>query len=467
MPTTSSAFIGPTETFRVTDGALPDRNGGIVAGRGVITPTVTSVRRNGKTIPLLPWEFTVLPDASIRYVDPDGVVWSHLPLPATDIPGVTAGTGLQYKAKRWYSQDGVPVRLEEFVFNAPAGGVASLSSLAPVDVVDAVPITKGEPGDLGPTGATPKLVAGTLTAVPSDSELRFELVETSPDVYVINAMVPRGNDGAAGAPGQVGPAGMTWRRFWDPTVDYADSDVVSYGGSSWFAADNPPVGEVPSAESLFWNVMSLHGAPGPAGPAGLDGANAPLPVFSTEAVALPAGAAPTADLEGVYPNLNIKFGMPLPAASDGGSGGDGGGAAVQDTGSWLYYNPTYYSKTMVQRVTDRVYVDFRMRVASQHDAFDIIMINSDGLKAKGFTFGPAWIAQPFSAGRGAVSGEFSWLCMDGYMHLNVWNAKYNLGGYGDVHVQFNYRTFDAFPTDVAAVLPGFSLQSNSNLWLSS
>jgi hypothetical protein len=39
---------------------------------GVITPTISAVVRNGETVTLVPWEYTVLSDASIRYVRSEG-----------------------------------------------------------------------------------------------------------------------------------------------------------------------------------------------------------------------------------------------------------------------------------------------------------------------------------------------------------------------------------------------------------
>lgn len=82
---------------------------------------------------------------------------------------------------------------------------------------------------------------------------------------------PPGRDGPPGATGPVGPAGLTWRGAWDPTSEYAQDDAVGYGKSSWFASEDPPLGEVPSLESAFWQLLAAEGPPGVDGLNGLPG----------------------------------------------------------------------------------------------------------------------------------------------------------------------------------------------------
>ena len=41
-----------------------------------------------------------------------------------------------------------------------------------------------------------------------------------------------GPPGEDGAPGEDGRPGIVWRDAWDPTVDYAQGDAVSFGGGS-------------------------------------------------------------------------------------------------------------------------------------------------------------------------------------------------------------------------------------------
>ena len=44
-----------------------------------------------------------------------------------------------------------------------------------------------------------------------------------------------------------------------------------YDGASWFAAGDPPVGEIPSEASTFWFPLALQGATGAQGPQGIQG----------------------------------------------------------------------------------------------------------------------------------------------------------------------------------------------------
>ncbi|MGN6037266.1 hypothetical protein ACP6NG_18000, partial [Brevibacterium casei] len=50
-----------------------------------------------------------------------------------------------------------------------------------------------------------------------------------------------------------------------------NDDAVFYGGSSWFAAGDPDLGEVPSTESAHWNPLALQGIQGVQGEPGQRG----------------------------------------------------------------------------------------------------------------------------------------------------------------------------------------------------
>lgn len=80
-----------------------------------------------------------------------------------------------------------------------------------------------------------------------------------------------GPQGPQGNVGPVGPAGLTWRGAWDATVDYVADDAVGYNNASWFASEDPPVGDVPSDASLYWQLLAAQGATGPQGPEGPPG----------------------------------------------------------------------------------------------------------------------------------------------------------------------------------------------------
>lgn len=86
---------------------------------------------------------------------------------------------------------------------------------------------------------------------------------------------PQGNTGPQGLQGPIGPAGpigLTWRGAWDVATDYIANDAVAYDGSSWFASEDPPLAEIPSVSSSYWQAMALEGSQGPQGLQGPPGA---------------------------------------------------------------------------------------------------------------------------------------------------------------------------------------------------
>lgn len=441
-----SPFVFPSSVFRVSDAFSPDRDGASYAGRGEIIPKVTSLVRGGRTLTFEPFRFEIMSDGSLSYVDEEGVSHSVIDLPANNIPGLTLDSGLQFIVRRWVSQGDEFIQLPEFVIDTPAGGVGTLSSLAPVDIVEGVPIIKGDQGDQGDTGATPKLVAGALTAVPADAELSFELVETEPGVYVINASSPRGLQGEPGAPGQIGPAGFQWRSFWDESLDYVNNDVVSFDGGSWFAAGDPPLGEIPSVGSLYWHALSLHGAQGARGPAGLDGSNALNPIFSFTAVSLPAGSEITVDQSGTYPDVSVALGFPEAAASTGG----GGGSSAQvmqwrgyNNGNGGYGDNRYF----VKRVDDRVFCRFEIVTYGPNAVAD--MINFYGGQMQGLR--PLkdvaqCVAYSWAPGLETKAASMVMKTDFGNCGIKVYNLTIDPSGSFVPYIfEFSYVTGDAFP----------------------
>lgn len=89
----------------------------------------------------------------------------------------------------------------------------------------------------------------------------------SPIVAEVEIAIPgtRGPKGDPGEAGVAGPVGLNWQGPWSALVDYVNNDAVSYDGSGWFAVGNPPMGEIPSEESVYWDYFSKKGDPGPAG----------------------------------------------------------------------------------------------------------------------------------------------------------------------------------------------------------
>ncbi len=67
--------------------------------------------------------------------------------------------------------------------------------------------------------------------------------------------------------GPQGPVGLTWRSAWDSMVQYAASDAVSYGGSSYIAIASSrgtaPVGNSFSASA--WALIAMQGGTGSTG----------------------------------------------------------------------------------------------------------------------------------------------------------------------------------------------------------
>lgn len=82
---------------------------------------------------------------------------------------------------------------------------------------------------------------------------------------------PQGSKGDQGVQGPAGPAGLEWRGNWSAEIDYINNDSVYYEGSSWFAAGDPTLGEIPTESSTHWNPLALRGIQGPKGDQGLQG----------------------------------------------------------------------------------------------------------------------------------------------------------------------------------------------------
>ena len=104
-----------------------------------------------------------------------------------------------------------------------------------------------------------------MGAIPSGASAYWQLLAAQ------GAEGPQGVQGPQGNAGPVGPAGLNWAGNWSASVDYVADDAVGYDGSSWFASGNPPVGEVPSVSSSYWQLLTSEGAPGIQGPQGLQG----------------------------------------------------------------------------------------------------------------------------------------------------------------------------------------------------
>jgi len=87
-----------------------------------------------------------------------------------------------------------------------------------------------------------------------------------------------GPTGPTGPTGPEGASGLVWRGTWSNTTDYASNDAVFHNGASWFAENNPPVGNEPATLSTYWFPLALQGTQGVQGPTGPTGATGPAGV---------------------------------------------------------------------------------------------------------------------------------------------------------------------------------------------
>lgn len=104
-----------------------------------------------------------------------------------------------------------------------------------------------------------------------------------------NVRGPQGDKGDTGAQGPIGPAGLNWQGVWSETTNYVNDDAVFYQTSSWFAFGDPPVGEIPSDASAYWNPLALQGAVGPQGAKGDTGEQGPQGIQGPLGGGTPAG----------------------------------------------------------------------------------------------------------------------------------------------------------------------------------
>lgn len=357
-------------------------------------------------------------------VDADGYI--DIEVPAGDAPGLSSP--FTYRVRRVINLNNVPVDLPAFDIVAPGGTIVYLTEVAPVAHSAGVQIVRGETGPPGP----------------------------------------------AGPPGQIGPAGQQWKNIWESTVDYVNADSVSYDGSTWFAAGDPPVGEVPSAESAYWNMLSQQGAPGGVGPKGdkgdtVIGPPGPANSLSLVFTELAPGAMSSSAITGQAPNQTLHLNL-APAAPVAG----GGGGSVQDTGLWRYSHygtAGTWAYTMVQRVGDMVTITMRTRMQSSWTDFNAITRGSlPGTNGGGFTGPGQWLTNVYSGGQGKVFGEANLLATSGFIQIDLTNERYNESDvnqyniYGDMYTSWTYRTFDEFPVDPSASLPGFMLMTSNSQW---
>lgn len=82
---------------------------------------------------------------------------------------------------------------------------------------------------------------------------------------------PSGAQGPQGETGVQGPAGAdalwTYNGEWQSNATYAEGDVVTYDGQTYYATGITTLGTTPDADSNF-DLIAAKGAQGETGPAG-------------------------------------------------------------------------------------------------------------------------------------------------------------------------------------------------------
>lgn len=156
---------------------------------------------------------------------------------------------------RLTDEAGTPVTLPSFSFSLPSGTEVDLTDLSPVPSADGTFYLVGPQGPTGATGATGAQGPQGIQGIQGEKG-------------------DKGDKGDTGDTGPIGPTGATgieWQGTWSNTTDYVNNDAVFYNGASWFAAGDPPVGDIPSESSAYWFPLALQGATGPQGPQGIQG----------------------------------------------------------------------------------------------------------------------------------------------------------------------------------------------------
>lgn len=209
---------------------------------------------------------------------PAGPVGATGPQGPQGIPGSTGATGPQGLAgfvwKGTYSpadsyaaNDAVAYNGSSYVSlvdgnagNTPgATGVTQWSLLAARGDNGAT----GATGPAGANGAAASVQIGTVTTGAAGSNAQVQNSGTS-NAAVLNFTIPKGADGAAGAPG------LIFRGIWSSSYGYAANDAVFYNGSSYIAlaasANVNPATDVAQGGDK-WALLSQQGSTGANGAA--------------------------------------------------------------------------------------------------------------------------------------------------------------------------------------------------------
>lgn len=270
----------------------PGSNPDAVPAKGTLyfTPSPSYI----KDVNATPSPVTLLPASVECSLDDNGYIIGYtgdqgVRLLATDDPDGNPVNWTWRVEFRLTDASGTAVRtIPNFSFALPGGTT--------VDLANAIPVTdsngtfyligptgpQGETGATGPAGPANTLSVGTVTTGAAGSSAAVTITGTSPN-QTVSFTIPRGDKGekgdtgATGATGPTGATGLNWQGTWSSTTDYVNDDAVYYNGSSWFAAGDPTVGEIPQIGATHWMPLALQGATGatgatgPQGPQGIQG----------------------------------------------------------------------------------------------------------------------------------------------------------------------------------------------------
>lgn len=250
-----------------------------------------------KDVTASPAPVTILPSSIECQLDSEGYVIGYtgdrgVRLLATDDPEGNPVDWTWSVNFRLTDATGTAVRtIPDFSFELPAGTTVDLTSASPVPDANGTYYLIGPKGDTGATGATgptgatgtaATISVGTVTTGAAGSSATITNTGTS-SAAVFDFSIPKGDKGEkgdtgnTGATGPTGATGLNWQGTWSSGTDYVNDDAVYYNGSSWFAAGDPTVGEVPEIGATHWMPLALQGATGatgatgPQGPQGIQG----------------------------------------------------------------------------------------------------------------------------------------------------------------------------------------------------
>ena len=271
-----------------SDSSDPDPNPDGVPAKGSIffRPSPIKLLDAGSS----PNPVTILPAVVEATLDSAGYLCGYgttrgVRLVATDDPDLNPQDWTWTVEFRLTAQDDTPVSIPSFSIELPSNTTVDLTTVSPVPDANGIYYLIGPQGPTGPTGATgpagaaATIAVGTVTTGAAGSSASVTNAGTT-SAAVFNFTIPRGDTGAQGPQGiqgetgPIGPTGATgieWQGTWSSTTDYVNNDAVFYNGASWFAAGDPPVGDVPSESSLYWFPLALQGATGATGPQGPQG----------------------------------------------------------------------------------------------------------------------------------------------------------------------------------------------------